>query len=296
MDGNRAHLALPAISVVIPCRNAAATLPDQLEALAKQEYDGAWEVVVADNGSTDDSRAVAAGFRDRLPRFTLVDAAACRGQAYARNVGARVATGRALCFVDADDVVAPGYLGAMAAALAEHDFVSASFDSASLNPGWVGQTRRAYQEHEIPDSLGFLPFVGGGGLGIRRELFTSIGGFDDTWWGAGEDIDFCWRAQRHGAQLHFVPEASVAIRWRASLRDLYRQGRNYGRGEPYLFMKYRGDGMASPGLKAGLDEWWALLQRLPRLRTRAQFANWLRRAARKFGRLEACVRFRVVYL
>ncbi len=305
MDGDRKHHAAPAgrsarpaptISVIIPCRNAATTLPDQLEALAKQDFDGSFEVVVADNGSTDGSRAVAAKFADRLPKLAVVDASRRRGQAYARNAGARIATGDALCFVDADDVVAPGYLTAMATALEEHEFVSASFDSNSLNEGWVRRTRQAYQENEISQTLGFLPFVGGGGMGIRRELFWRVGGFDETWWGACEDVDFCWRTQREGASLFFVPDATVAIRWRSTLRDLYRQGRNYGRGEPYLYREYRAAGMPGTGLRQALNEWRALVARLPYLRSRGQFANWVRRLGRKLGRLEGSLRAHVFYV
>src|SRR3954451_24006623 len=141
MDGNRDETtSLPAvcsISVVVPCLNAASTLPRQLEALSKQEYDGDWEVVVADNGSTDGTLAVADEFRGRVPRLVLVDASARPGQAYARNAGVRVATGDALLFVDADDEVEPQYVAAMADALQHHEFVAARFDSDSLNPAWV---------------------------------------------------------------------------------------------------------------------------------------------------------------
>jgi glycosyltransferase involved in cell wall biosynthesis len=284
------------VSVIIPCRNAGAMIADQLDALAKQEFDGPVEVIVADNGSTDDSRAAVLACRDQFDRFVLVDASARPGQAYARNVGARIATGDRLLFVDADDVVAPGYLAAMADALTEHEFVSAGFDSASLNQGWVAATRKAYQEHDVSNTLGYLPFVGGGGLGARRELFERVGGFEETWWGAGEDIDFCWRAQQLGASLHFVDDAVVAIRWRDSVADLYRQGRNYGRGEPCLYARYRAAGMPASGWKHGLDEWRTLLRRLPKLRTRAQFGNWARRVGRKVGRLEGSLRSRVVYL
>jgi glycosyltransferase involved in cell wall biosynthesis len=293
MDGGSGRGTL---SVIIPCRNAATMIADQLDALAKQEFDGPFEVIVADNGSTDDSRAAALRCRDQFDRFVLVDASARRGQAYARNAGARIATGDRLLFVDADDVVAPGYLAAMAAALSLHEFVSAGFDSASLNQGWVSATRRAYQEHDVSNTLGFLPFVGGGGLGVQRALFERVGGFADTWWGAGEDIDFCWRAQQLGASLHFVDDAVVAIRWRDSVLDLYRQGRNYGRGEPCLYQRYRSAGMPASGWKRGLDEWRTLLRRLPKLRTRAQFGNWARRTGRKVGRLEGSLRSRVIYL
>jgi glycosyltransferase involved in cell wall biosynthesis len=300
MDGNRhASASLPTlrmVSVVVPCANAGGTLARQLEALAKQDYDGPFEVIVADNGSSDDSLRVAAEFHDRIERLAVVDASARRGQAYARNAGARVATGDALLFVDADDEVDTSYVAAMADALHAHEFVAARFDSDSLNPGWVRGTRQAFQTESVSDTFGYLPFAGGGGLGIRREVFERVGGFDEDYWRSGQDIDFCWRVQRAGASLHFVPDAVVRISWRASLPGLYRQGRHYGRGETYLYKKYREVGMPAQSLGAAVGDWRALARRLPRVRTKADLGSWLRRAGRCVGRVQGSVRHRVMFL
>lgn len=282
------------LSVVIPCRNATATLQRQLEALASQRCSCAWEVVIADNGSNDGLQSVVDNFTGRLC-VTIADATARRGQAYARNVGANAATGDMILFVDADDEVAPGYLDAMAAALRRHEFVSAAFDSESLNASWVGGTRRKFQVTGLSDTFGFLPFAGGGGLGIRREVFDRVGGFDATYWRSGEDIDFCWRVQLSGAELHFVPEATARIAWRSRLVDLYRQGRFYGRGEAYLYRRYRREGMPGRRMRDGLAEWIELFRRIPRSTRRDEWGRWLRSYGRRVGRLEGSIRHRVVY-
>jgi glycosyltransferase involved in cell wall biosynthesis len=88
------------VSVVIPFRNAAPHFRHQLEALAGQDFDGEWEAVVVDNGSSDGSRAIAEEFLERL-NLKIVDAADKPGAGYARNAGARLAAGRKLLFVDA---------------------------------------------------------------------------------------------------------------------------------------------------------------------------------------------------
>src|SRR5690349_18587996 len=103
----------PRLSVVIPCYNSATTLGDQLTALAGQRTRYSWEVLIADNGSRDDTVAVATAFRNRMPLLRIVDASSRRGAAYARNAGARAACGAALLFCDADDVMGEGYLEAM---------------------------------------------------------------------------------------------------------------------------------------------------------------------------------------
>ena len=96
--------------------------------MSEQVWDESWEVVLADNGSTDASVAVAESFRDRLPSLVVVDASGKRGRSYARNEGAKAARGANLTFIDADDVVAPGWLAALGAALETYAFVAARHD------------------------------------------------------------------------------------------------------------------------------------------------------------------------
>src|SRR2546428_12408379 len=196
------------LSVVIPCRNSADQLPRQLWALAREKWQGWWEVVIADNGSTDGTRKVAEGFTDRLPHLLVVDASARRGASYARNIGARSASGEAFVFLDADDQIAPGYLPAMADALAHHDFVAAHRDSESLNTGWVRLSRRTHPYEGFRNFYGFLPHAGGYRNGGRRFIFESAGGLGEDNLG-GEDVDFCWRVQLAGIPLRLVAAAAV---------------------------------------------------------------------------------------
>jgi glycosyltransferase involved in cell wall biosynthesis len=286
----------PALSVVIPCRNGAAFLARQLDALATQDTGTPFEVIVADNGSDDASVAVALEFQERIPGLRIVDASARRGQAFARNKGAAAARGCSLLFVDADDEVAPGYLEAMAGALTRHEFVSAAFDTETLNRNWSNGTRASHQLRGVQNSFGFLPFAGGGGLGIRRDVFDRVRGFDVDHWRSGQDIDFCWRVQLAGSPLEFVPEAVLRVGFRSSLSGMYRQGRHYGRGEAFLYSKFRRLGMPRSPVKRAMWRWWTLARRLPRLRTRRDLGNWLRRAGESVGRLQGSVRHMVLFL
>src|SRR5207249_310562 len=239
------------LSAVIPCRNAADRLPRQLSALAREKWQGWWEVVIADNGSTDGTRKVAERFKDRLPRLLVVDASARRGASYARNVGARSASGEAFLFLDADDEIAPGYLPPMADALTHHDFVAAYRDSESLNTGWVRLSRRTHPYEGFRNFYGFLPHAGGTRIGVRRPIFESAGGFDENLLG-GEDVDFCWRVQLAGIPLHLVSEATVRVRFRQSLPRIYKQARLSGRGDALLYCRYRAAGMPGRSIGDGL--------------------------------------------
>jgi GT2 family glycosyltransferase len=217
--------ATPALSVVIPVLNGGRFLRDQLAALAHEEVEGGFEVLVCDNGSTDGSVGIAHEFDDRL-NLRVLDASQRRGQTHARNVGAAAANGGVLVFVDQDDVVAPGYLAAMRVALNENELVAARVDTERLNKGWVGAARELAQTSSLAGLS--IPWAYGCTLGIRRTLFQRLGGFDTDLVVAAEDIDLCWRAAKVGIQLAFVSDAVLFYRFPDTYRGLFRQGRRYG--------------------------------------------------------------------
>src|SRR5688500_11078093 len=133
------------LSVIIPCYNAAATLGVQLAALAAQVYDGSWEVLIADNGSSDGSREMALSYAAAIPGLRVIDASEKRGAAHARNTGAAAASGAYLLFCDADDEMAPGYLQAMSDALDRNGFVTCRYDYTRLNTSWLATAREPGQ-------------------------------------------------------------------------------------------------------------------------------------------------------
>jgi glycosyltransferase involved in cell wall biosynthesis len=284
------------LSVVIPCLNAAATLGVQLTALAGQSWTGEWEVIVADNGSTDGSQGIVESYRDRLPDLKLVDASDRPGQAHARNLGAAAASGDAFLFCDADDEVAPGWLAALGRALGQHDFVACRYDNEKLNPVWVRRTHLNPQKDGLTsyDYPPFLPHAGGGGLGVSRRAHEAVRGFDETL-PALEDTDYCWRLQLTGYQLHFAPEAVVNIRHRGDLGSIYRQGVSYGLHNVLIYERYRSRGMPRLGWLPGLRKWASLLLRTPLLLlSREGRARWMWQLGWRVGRIQGCFRYKVV--
>jgi cellulose synthase/poly-beta-1,6-N-acetylglucosamine synthase-like glycosyltransferase len=229
----------PKLSVIIACLNGAATLGTQLEALAGQTCPVRWELLLADNGSTDASVAVAESFRPRIPGLRIIDASSHPGAGPARNFGVEQALGDWVAFCDADDEVAPDWLSAMAAALAQHPFVAGRFESHRLNGARVLRSRPLQQQDELQSSdIGArLPHAGGGNMGIHREDFLRVGGFDPTirWL---EDTDFSWRAQLAGVPLVFSSDVVVHVRLRQTFRSMYEQGRQYGLAQGLLEERY----------------------------------------------------------
>jgi glycosyltransferase involved in cell wall biosynthesis len=285
------------LSVIIPCLNEAEYIGAQLEALANQQRSEPWEVIVSDNGSTDRSLAIVEEYKTRVPNLRIVDASDRRGQAHAKNVGARAATGDALAFCDADDEVAPGWVAAIGEALSQYDFVASRFDVKKLNPPWLLDGRGSpqstgLQTYRYPP---YLPHAGGCGLGVRRALHEAVGGFDESWL-LLEDTEYCFRVQLTGVPLHFAPDAVVHIRFPRTTRGVYRQAYSWGKYNVLLYKKYRPLGMPKLSWKDGVLAWIGIVKTLPAVRSKHGRAVWLWQFAWRTGRVHGCFQYRVLAL
>ncbi len=280
------------LSVIIPCFNAAATLATQLEAFLGQRWPQPWEVIIADNGSTDATCAIAQQYCARLPQLRIIDASARRGAAHARNQGVLAAQSRALAFCDADDEVAPGWVAAMGAALQDHEFVVAQIDIGRLNPPWIADIWQPSRSGPRPH-LGFLPAAASFGIGVRRTLHERIGGFDEALLRL-QDIDYSWRAQLAGARLHFVPEALVYYRCRHTLRSVLRQSYLDGKYRVLLYKRYASQGMPWKPWKIAMCAWLDLLKHTPRNHSKADWMRWCIEFGLRLGYIRGSIQYRVL--
>jgi glycosyltransferase involved in cell wall biosynthesis len=217
------------LTIVVPCRNAVKTIAAQLDALGHQQWRDAWEVIVADNGSTDGTQQLVESYYGRLPGLRLIDASDRRGAAHARNSAAKIATGDALVFCDADDEVGIGWLTAIGKALQTHDFVVSRMDVDKLNPAWLALTLNNVQGKEIRRAYypPYLCHAGSSGMAVKKSLHDRVGGFDEVL-REREDTDYCFRIQLLGYELHFVAEATIHIRYNENSEALFHQARRWG--------------------------------------------------------------------
>ena len=281
------------VSVVIACRNAEPHLAQQLQALAAQRCAAEWELVISDNGSTDRTLTIAERFRPLFRHLTIIDSAARPGPAGARNAAVQIAQGDRIAFCDADDEVAPGWLETMSEALRDHGLVAGRLEHDLLNKNW-----RTLQRNPQPGLLNtdppFLPYMAGAALGVQRSVHEQIGGFDESFREAGEDRDYCYRAQLAGVELVFVPQAVVHYRHRRTALAMYRQARGYALGNVRLYRDYRHLGLGRPSAVRALFSWCSLVMRLlPALPTYQRRAVWLARLGWRVGRLSGSIRYRV---
>jgi len=222
-------------SVIIPALNEAENLARNLPAVIAQ-LGPSDELIVVDNGSNDDTAAVAKEFGVRVVHEPV------RGRSQARNRGIQIATGEVLVFLDADCRPSSNWLGDLLA----------PFRNPSI--GCVGGgIRLHYAANELGDYLcskghlsqevnfshGFLPYAGSGNVAFRRNVIKRIGGFDETLY-AGHDADICWRMQMHTPYtIVLAAEAAVDHFQRLTLRALLRQKRRHAYGAVLLYKKYK---------------------------------------------------------
>jgi glycosyltransferase involved in cell wall biosynthesis len=296
------------ISVVVPAYNAAATLADQLDALAAQQYEGDWEVVVADNCSTDGTAELARRYAPRFTAFTVVDAGPSRGHSASRNAGAKAARGELLAFCDADDVVAPDWLAAMAAAACHYDVVGGWLDMRPLNDDATRSWHSPWPRDRLRSWL--LPYAVSANFAIWADVLGALGGWSADYEAGGEDTELSWRAQLAGYRLGFAPDAVVYYRHRSGIGQMARQA--YGIGvncerilRDYAYLRsgdHRGgdstmdqpnDGGGSRRRALGRAAW--LATHLPYLAaSRRLRGKWISVAAEYLGRLTGAIRYRVL--
>lgn len=253
--------ATPPVAVVVPARDAAATIGEQLDAVCPQVQAVEGEVLVADNGSRDATREVVAAAARRWPHVRFVDASSGRGPGGARNVGVAAAKAPVVAFCDADDVVADGWLDALLRHVEGPRVVAGRLDMALLGGGqsWRQQDDGLMRNPVMPG----LWCAGAGNMAVRRDYFLALEGFC-TELRAGEDVDLCWRAQLASMEITLAPDAVVHVRRRSSLRGIYRQMYGWGTGTRVLEQRYaalRAAGLgepvaagAPPGLPGPRDE------------------------------------------
>lgn len=219
------------VSVVIPARNAAATLSATLDSVRAQTYTR-WEVVVVNDGSTDATAEIAQRHRLEDSRIRCVDGFA-RGVSAARNQGVASSNGQIVAFLDADDLWLPGKLSAHVWFLATQPDVGMSFDrirfvDSLARPTQVVSTTRVNGLNSA-DLLYENPACTASTLVVRREVFDGVGGFDE--------------ALHHSEDLELMIRLSETTPWRIE-------------GIGLVFTHYRASAQgASAGLQRMQDGW-----------------------------------------
>lgn len=283
----------PFVTVCLPVRNGADHIAAQLEGLQAQDYVGPWEVVVADNGSTDETAAVVSAWTDRLP-LSLIQAGRRPSVNGGRNAAACHGRGQLLAFCDHDDIVRPNWITELVRVAAEADAVAGVIDCARLNDDVVRSWKDDRVQHRLVIAHGALPSMIGASCAVWRDAFEAVGGFDEAIQYGTDDVDMAWRLQFAGFTLGHAPNAIADYRYRTRIRDLARQSFDRSRMSCQLVERHRADLPARPAPSVSPRSTVAsVLTGLPlALVSRRRRGRWVHTVARAAGWLWGRVEIR----
>jgi GT2 family glycosyltransferase len=202
------------LSVVIPCYERPEDLRRCLKSLStrKQMFSPPHEIIVTDDSKSNDCRKLV---EKEFPAVKW-GTGKRKGPGANRNAGAARATGKWLVFIDDDCVAQEGYLQAYLDAILKNPEVQ-------LFEGYIfpDRPKRTWAETCPENSEGGMFWTSN--LCVRKKVFDELGGFDETFEVAYEDVDFAYRIQQDGKKTLFVPNAAACHPW----RTLKREGNNW---------------------------------------------------------------------
>lgn len=212
------------VSIIIPAKNEAGVIGGCLQSLVQTDFPPKnREVIVVDNGSSDDTVAISLGYAERL------NLRVARNQegyiSTLRNRGAAMARGEVLAFLDADCAPAQDWLTEAIKVCSPQRIVGAFYQIPSES-SWVA---RVWYGHEYKEKQGPVAFIPSGDLIMCRDTFLEVGGFDETI-ETNEDYDFCQRALAAGFDVvAFTQLAVTHFGTPQTVSDFYKKQRWHGK-------------------------------------------------------------------
>ena len=198
---------IPLISIITPVYNGGYPFICCLLAISRSP--AKYELIIVDDGSTDKSADIARQFGAKVLQTNGRE-----GPGAARNLGAKVAQGKYLCFIDADCEVCHDAISDLVNKLQSHPEIDAlfgSYDDAPAATNFVAQYKNLMHHYvHQQGSESASTFWSGFGV-VKRELFLRLGGFDVERFPRPsiEDIDLGYRLKQQGANIHLAKELQV---------------------------------------------------------------------------------------
>jgi glycosyltransferase involved in cell wall biosynthesis len=224
----------PRVSVIVCAYNGGCTLEQCLDSLLAIEYPD-YEVIVVDDGSTDDTPSI-------LKRFPSIRAIhqPNQGLSAARNVGLKAATGSIVAYTDADCFADAHWLAQLVHQFQRSNAAAVGGPNLTPQDGWRATCVAASpgQPTHVLESDQVAEHIPGCNMAFRREVLLAINAFDTLYRKAGDDVDICWRLQQAGHWIAFAPGAVVWHHRRQNPRAYFRQQAGYGEAEALLQFKH----------------------------------------------------------
>lgn len=205
----------PAVSVIVPLHNSAATVAETLASLASQTLTD-WQAIIVNDGSTDDGPSVVARLAERDTRLVLIHQKNA-GTSAARNAGLDAATGRYVLLLDADDWLLPGALEALVRTAQKSEGAAVGdFEFRDERGGYIGRQTARHRLVGLGELLGSVFFVAHGHL-VPRSAYEGVR--FDPGLPVVEDTDVWLRLAERGVQWTHCGETVAAYRIRRNSRS-----------------------------------------------------------------------------
>ena len=198
----------PDISIIIPTYNRAEWIVEAVESVLNQSFTD-FELIVVDDGSTDETPEALAVYLDRLKFISQPN----RGVSAARNTGIQFARGKYICFLDSDDLWKPRKLEVQLKEMARHPEFKISYtDEVWIRNGRWANPKKRHQKYSgwILQKLLPLCIISPSSVMIERVVFEQVGLFDESF-PAGEDYDL-WLRIGSRFPILFIPEKLIIKR------------------------------------------------------------------------------------
>jgi glycosyltransferase involved in cell wall biosynthesis/GT2 family glycosyltransferase len=194
-----------AISVVMPVFNGQETLDRAIRSVTCQTFQ-AWELLIVDDASTDDSAAILQAWVTRDSRIRLLRNSESNGVSAACNLGVRHARGEMICHLRQYDEYLPDYLATVDAFRDKADVLAFEYDCVcDSDPAEMPAI--TWRPREVKELMFVRCLARPLGVSYHRKLTDAVGGFNELLW-SNEDWDLWRRFARAGATFFFVPHKS----------------------------------------------------------------------------------------
>jgi glycosyltransferase involved in cell wall biosynthesis len=227
----------PAVSLLFCTRNRSAQLTGCLEYIARQNASCSWELVVVNNGSTDDTGRILSEYATKVPFPTIVLHEGTAGKSLGLNQGLRVAGGDIIALIDDDCYVAPDYIDRVLEIFADPKIGFAGGRVDLFDPTDYPMTIKTPTEADFLAPRNYVEpgWILGANMMFRRQILEAIGGFDPDFgpgarFPAGEDPDVQARASFAGWWGLYNPDVVVAHHHRRKVKDVPALRRIYSMG------------------------------------------------------------------
>lgn len=202
----------PLVSVIIVNFNGRRHLERCLESLMQADYEN-FEVILVDNGSCDGSVEFV---EEKYPQIKIKKLEKNYGFAEPNNIGAKIASGEFLLFLNNDTVVTPNFIAELVNTT-NQDPQIAICQSMLLKPNgdvdsggdFVDTLGRAYSSKNRPTDTRYILSARGASMIVRKDVFWKLGGFDESYFASFEDVELGWKAWLWGYKVIVVPKSIV---------------------------------------------------------------------------------------